>query len=279
MPKTSTLISKAVELYIQTGEHDPSHRGWTGQNFLEVTINANSTLREALIAAVLKKDSEQPQQPTPHLGDLAALTRDKVTPMVNGLFPLKERPAIMAILERSVVFLTPESIESTLRSSSWLSTTWSLANMYLMSRGAEPLSPQAPSIVGLSEETTCYLSLDYLGNQEQDMFADYLVHEAAHVFHNCRRCTVGLPETQNRHALLNIHFTKRETFAYACEAYSRILRLADSPKGRREALLEHSQQPLPAEAGVDQQEYLAILAQALNARNGWKRILQTCTAT
>ncbi len=279
MRKPSTLISKAVEHYIQTGDHDPNHRDWPGQNFLEVAINANSTLREALIAAMLKKASEKPQRPTPDFGDLAALTRDKVAPMVNGLFPLKEQPAIMAILDRSVVFLTPESIETTLRSSSWLSTTWSLANMYLMSRGIEPLSPQAPSIVGLSEETTCYLSLDYLENQEQYPFADYLVHEAAHVFHNCRRCTVGLPETRSRHALLNIHYAKRETFAYACEAYSRILLAADSPKGRREALLEHSQQSLPVGAGVDQQEYLAILAQAVDARNGWKRILQACAAT
>lgn len=279
MRKPGTLISKAVELYLQTGEHDPNHRDWPGQNFLEVSINANSTLREALIDAMLKKASEQPQRPTPHLGDLAALTRDKVAPMVNGLFPLKERPAIMTILERSVIFLTPESIESTLSSSSWLSTTWSLANMYLMSRGSEPLSSQAPSIVGLSEGTTCYLSLDYLEDQKHYPFADYLVHEAAHVFHNCRRCTVGLSETRSRHALLNIHYTKRETFAYACEAYSRILMLADSPKGRREALLEHSQQSLPAEAGVDQQEYLAILAQAVDARNGWKRILQACAPT
>lgn len=276
MRNSSTFISEAVNHYLQTGEHDPNHRNWPGQNFMEVAANADRTLREALIAEVQDKARKVPQPSIPHIGDLATLTRDKVAPMVNGLFPAGERPAIMAILERSVVFLTPDSIESTLRSSPWLSTTWSLANMYLISCGAEPLSPQARSIVGLCEETTCYLSLDYLENQEQDPFSDYLVHEAAHVFHNCRRCTVGLPETRTRHALLNIHFTKRETFAYACEAYSRILLLADSPQRRRDALMNHSQQSLPREAGVDRREYLDILTAAVDARNGWKGILQAC---
>jgi len=278
MRNHSTFTAEAVDHYLQTGEHDPNNWNWPGQNFVEAEINAHRTMREALISAVLERAPRQAQAPTPHISNLAALTRAKVTPMVNGLFPLIERPAIMKALESSVVFLTPDNIEATLCASPWLHTTWSLANMYLLERGAEPLSPQAPAIVGLSQETTCYLSLDYLDSLEQYPFADYLVHEAAHVFHNCKRSTVGLAETRSREFLLNIDYAKRETFAYACEAYSRILMLADSPKGRREALLEHSQQSLPAEAGVDQQEYLDILAQAVGARNGWKRILKACAA-
>lgn len=30
---------------------------------------------------------------------------------------------------------------------------------------------------------------------EEDEFADFVVHEAAHVFHNTKRRTLGLPET------------------------------------------------------------------------------------
>lgn len=243
---------------------------------MEVAINADRTMREALISAVLERAPRQAQGPTPQISNLAGLTRAKVAPMVNGLFPLTERSAILKTLAGSVIFLTPENIESTLRSSTWLGATWSLANMYLLQRGAEPLSPQAPAIVGLSEETTCYLRLDYFDDQEQHPFSDYLVHEAAHIFHNCKRGTVGLTETRSREFLLNINYAKRATFAYACEAYSRILVLADSPQSRRAALLEHSQRSLPADAGVDQQEYLDILAQAVGARNGWKRILKAC---
>ena len=158
----------------------------------------------------------------------------------------------------------------------WLHTTWNLANMYLLQRGVQPLSPQAPSIVGLSQETSYYLSLDYLQEPGDDPFADYLVHEAAHVFHNCRRSTIGLPETRTRHALLNIHYAKRETFAYTCEVYSRILTMGDSAKTRRNALALHARGPLPNEDVVDHTEYLDILKEAVSARNGWSRILHAC---
>jgi hypothetical protein len=182
----------------------------------------------------------------------------------------------MKTLEASVIFLTPENIESTLRASTWLHTTWDLANMYLLQRGVEPLSPDAPSIVGLSQETTCYLSLDYLADKTNEPFSDYLVHEAAHVFHNCRRCMIDLPETRTRHSLLSVHYAKRETFAYACETYSRILQTTDSTNSRRNALAQYSQGPLPNGIEVGQEEYLEILAEAIGARNGWKRILQSC---
>ncbi|PIQ51543.1 MAG: hypothetical protein COW02_14355 [Comamonadaceae bacterium CG12_big_fil_rev_8_21_14_0_65_59_15] len=209
--------------------------------------------------------------------DLVSLTHAKVMPMVNGLFTEDERPTIMTALEKSVVFLTPDSIESVLRTATWLSTSWDLANMYLLECQANPLSPDAPEIVGLSEETTCYLGLDYLRNWRDDGFEDYLVHEAAHIFHNCRRVTLGLSETSTQKCLLTIDFSKRELFAYACEAYSRLLVLADSPKDRRAALSKHAEGPLPGKDAMNQQEYLDILAQAVIAKNGWKRILQACT--
>jgi hypothetical protein len=87
---------------------------------------------------------------------------------------------------------------------------------------------------------------------------------------------VGLPETRTRHSLLSIHYAKRETFAYACETYSRILQTTDSTNGRSNALAQYSCGPLPSENEVDREEYLEILVEAIGARNGWKRILQAC---
>lgn len=107
-------------------------------------------------------------------------------------------------------------------------------------------------------------------------FADYLVHESAHVCHKCRRCSIGLPDTRTRNTLLQIHYAKRETFAYACEAYSRILTMGVSAKSRRNALELHAQGPLPNDDVLDRNEYLDILREAVSARNGWKRILQAC---
>jgi hypothetical protein len=268
--------AKVVAHYLATGDMDRDNWDFPGQNYMEVEINGSRILRDALVAAVLERVPTSEQRATPHLGDLVTITRDKVEPMVNGLFAPDERSIVLATLERSVIFLTPENIESLLRASSWLSSSWDLANIYLLERGAEPLSPDAPSLMGMSEETTCYLSLTYLGSQEREPFSDYLVHEAAHVFHNTRCSTIGLAETRNKQSLLNIDFRKRETFAYACEAYSRILSLASTPKLRREALQVHANGPLPGDTRMDQEEYLEILAAAVGPGNGWQRILKAC---
>ena len=143
-----------------------------------------------------------------------------------------------------------------------------------MSVGCERLSRDAPNIVGLSEETTCYVSGAYF--RSQDAFADYIVHEAAHVFHNCKRATVGLKETRRRDYLLDIDYRKRETFAYACESYSCIVARGGTAADRRAALDAHADGSLPGGESIDVDEYLDILQEAVAARNGWKRILQRC---
>ncbi len=265
----------AITHYLMTGESDTGLSIWNGRDFLESARKADAALREALIAAVLSRSIKLDDKHGAQISDLAALTRAKVEPMVTGLFPAVERPFIMSTLDRSVIFLLPENIESILRSMTWLGTAWTLANMYLLSFDAEPTSEEARDILGLSHETTCFLTVDYLVRDDERPLDDYLVHEAAHVFHNCRRTTVGLPETRTRQHLLNIKFRKRETFAYSCEAYSRILATCRSPADRLAAVEAHSTW-VPPDDSVDPAEYHDILREAIGARNGWKRILQRC---
>ena len=207
----------------------------------------------------------------PHL-----FTRNKVAPMVNGLFPKAEHASVLNMLEKSVMFLTANNINEILFRTRWLGTAWSLANLYLLSLGAELLGGAAPHIVGLSEEATCYVSYQYFTHQ--DRFADFVVHEAAHVFHNCKRHTAGLPETKTREFLLNIDFRQRETFAYACEVYSRILKLADNPKDRLKLLAEAKEEFTPPDDSVNLEKFWAALSTATIARNGWKHILQICAS-
>jgi hypothetical protein len=268
----------AVQNYLTTGEHDPCHYGWPGGNLFAAAQAGDAALRSALVAQLRSRTAAVTMPPTLpselHMTDLTALTRTRVAPMVGGLFPPHEQAAVLAMLERSVIFLTPDNIESVLQSTPWLHTAWSLANLYLASVGADMLSQDARAIVGLSEETTCYVSVEYF--RDHDPCADYVVHEAAHIFHNCKRATVGLPETRRREWLLDIDFGQRETFAYACEAYSRILTLGHTRAERQAALAAHGDGPVPGHGSVDTEEYLDILGEAVEARNGWKRILQRC---
>jgi hypothetical protein len=133
--------------------------------------------------------------------------------MVRGFFPRAEQDLVLTKLERSVVFLTHANVDSILLAEGFHRTAWDLANLYLSSVGADLLGDAAPNLVGLSQETTCFVSAEYFA--ERDPFADFVVHEAAHIFHNCKRRTLGLPRTseliRRRWPILSARPPRRET--------------------------------------------------------------------
>ena len=67
----------------------------------------------------------------------------------------------------------------------WASASGATDALYLGSLGSKCLNGKPTYLVGLSQETTCYVSTDYF--DDEDPFADFVVHEAAPVFHNCKR--------------------------------------------------------------------------------------------
>jgi hypothetical protein len=263
-----------VETYLKSGDYDPKFNAWPGNGFCARMHNAEKALRDALASEVLARTQHRPVIALPDDLDIVQFAHQKFSGMVRGLFPKTEQEIVLSLLERSVVFLTPHNIASVLRDMPWLSTAWDLANLYLASRCAELLSADAQPILGLSIETTCYVSTDYF--HTTNPFDDFVLHEAAHVFHHCKRETLGLPHSRHREWLLEIDYRKRETFAYACEAYSRLLELGRDPTHRQRLLSDLAAAPLPNDDRVDGTEYLDILAEAITVRNGWKRILARC---
>ncbi|MBI4918205.1 MAG: hypothetical protein HY825_20385 [Acidobacteria bacterium] len=264
---------QAIQRYLRTGDADHWFPAWPG-DVIAAGERGWNEMAGALVAEVQKRTVGRPPPcDLPEL-DLPAFTRRKVAPMVGGLFRLSEQETVLAVLERSVVFLVPDTIEQVIRGQNWPRSAWDLANIFLGSLGAKLLSRNAPSVVGMSEERTCYVSMEYFATRQR--FADFVVHEAAHVFHNCKRLTVGLPETRTKEWLLDIAFQKREIFAHACEAYSRILEFGTTAAQRRVLLEELAAGPMPCDETVSGDEYLDILREAAAARNGWKRILARC---
>jgi len=272
-------IARAIERYLRSGEYEHDHPEWPGQNIFEKAKCGHDDLLDALVREVQRRAAGKQHAPVPTDLDLVSWTRRKVTPMVEGLFPAAERDAVLALLERSVLFLTAGNIEHVLREQRWLHSAWDVANLYLGSVNAELLGPEAPSLLGLSQETTCFVSPDYFKDVETRRFADYVIHEAAHVFHNWKRSYAGLPESRMREWLLEIEFRKRELFAYSCEAYGWIVEHA---RNRQERLaLGHEfagQAHRFADEDVPADELASIVGEACDARNGWKVILRRCAA-
>ncbi|MEQ1564798.1 MAG: hypothetical protein ABMA64_04085 [Myxococcota bacterium] len=271
----TSAIASEIERYLLTGETDPYHSAWGGDSFMDRAHRASDDLRGALVAEVSRRSAGAVVRELPEPEVLAALTRQKSEPMVRGLFPRAEQDHVLALVERSVVFLTPDTVERVLRDESFDHDAWHLANLYLHSVGAPLLGPDAPRLLGLSQETTCYVTPGYF--DDDSPFADFVVHEVAHIFHNCKREQVGLPFTRRREWLLDIAYQKRETFAYACEAFARVLERARRPSDRLELADAFGRQFRPGDERVDADEVSDIVRDAAVRRNGWKVILGRCT--
>jgi hypothetical protein len=264
-----------VDRFLASGHYDNAFEIWPGDTFVERATCGSAALRSALISEVLERTGHAAVPAFLENADLKVFAHTKLAPMVQGLFPQQERMIVLERLKRSVVFLTPATIANILEKTPWLKTAWDLANLYLASFDAKRLSDDAPDIVGLSEETTCYVSVEYF--DANNRFDDYVVHEVAHIFHNCKRETLGLNVIRHREWLLEIDFAKRETFAYACEAYSRILELGETRSTRHRLLSELADGVMPPDERVQGTEYVDILREAVAARNGWKSIRERCS--
>jgi hypothetical protein len=271
----SPTIAAEIERYLRTGDADMMGGPWPG-DFVQRGQRQHADLRGALLEEVRRLANGRMHEAVPDTVG-APFTRAKVEPMVRGLFPKAEQDVVLATLEKSVVYVTSETIEPIILNHGWDRSAWDIANLYLLSVGAELLGSDAPRVVGISEETTCYVSPDYFA--EDDPFADFVVHEAAHIFHNCKRHTIGLRETRTKEWLLDIEYRKRETFAYSCEAYARIVTNAKSPAERRALAVDYGSERRISEERVDPAEVASIVLQAAIARNGWKVILARCAPT
>lgn len=270
-----TSKASAIEHYLRTGKCDDiNHLQWPGQNIMVKSRNGHDDHLRALVAEVRKRSSGRSHTAVPEL-DLAGWTRRKLTPMVHGFFPESEREVVLRLFEKSVVFLTSENIESVLLDQRWLHSAWDLANLYLGSVDADLLGPEAPSLLGLSQETICYVTPEYF--VDRGRIEDFVIHEAAHVFHNCKRRTAGLPHSRTKEWLLLLEFSKRETFAYSCEAFGWIVERSSS-KAERLALGEKFANHGfgQCDESVDPNEVADIVREACHARNGWKVILGRC---
>src|SRR5262245_7993402 len=108
MTKNQHTVATEVERYLRTGEIDPYRSAWSG-GFLEREERAHEDLRKALVREVKRLTAGLRQEPLPE-SDTVALTRAKVKLMVRGLFPRAEQDLVLAMLERSVVFVTDETL-------------------------------------------------------------------------------------------------------------------------------------------------------------------------
>jgi len=261
--------------FLASGDHDMLYSAWSGCDLVTKARKAERAMKHALIVEIRRRAKGR-HLPALHPDfDPYRFSLGKVRPMVRGLFPVREQQIVLSLFKKSLMFVTHDNIEQILTQMNWMGTAWQVANLYLGSLDLPGLDGKPVRFVGLSEETTFFVSMAYF--EEKNPFADYVVHEAAHVFHNWKRNRAGLHHTRKRDFLLQIDFVRREIFAFACEAYSRILEQARSPADRQRLHADYAAIWVPNYDDLDRTELVDILAEAVSVRNGWKRILQRCS--
>ncbi|MCG8420650.1 MAG: hypothetical protein MJE77_22250 [Proteobacteria bacterium] len=113
-------IDQEVQRYLRTGEHDDYYRAWPGNDFLSRATNGQDALLDALITAIREREIGRSLPELPQAFDPASFARAKVFPMVTGLFPAKERDAVLDLLAKSLVFVTHRNIAEVLRTENFL---------------------------------------------------------------------------------------------------------------------------------------------------------------
>ena len=94
----------------------------------------------------------------------ATFARNKLAPMVRGLFPRKEHDLVLGVVEQSIIVLTREAALRSIMEASFLRSAWQIANVYLCGIDAPTLAHTGGHTfraLGMNVETSCYVSLAY----------------------------------------------------------------------------------------------------------------------
>ena len=106
--------------------------------------------------------------------------------------------------------------------------------------------------------------------RDQRPIREVIVHEAAHLLHYLKPGHYGLHVRRGHEGFVDVEFRHRELFAFASEAYSRVVlhRERKSRIGFAEKMLEGAFSFPRGQI----EEVAALLLNAARARNGWRFI-------
>lgn len=262
--------SEHVERFLATGEHDPAFPAWGGD-----AARGAGALGRVLRRVVRwrSQGAPLPAQPAPAHPD--ALVRQRVSALLEGLFPADEAAALLQALPARVEVVTVDRFCDGLTDLP-LEVQWTLANLLLDDLGAPPLADDAPQLDGFCADGRAWVLPRAFA--PGDGLDDVLVHEVAHLLHDLPRSAVGL--TPPGAPVLDVPLRQRETWAYACEVWAWATRDDPTPAvlAARVTPSEHGR--AHTDARVDARLLHRILADAVaRPAAGWATLRDGVGAT
>lgn len=193
----------------------------------------------------------------------------RIEPMVTGLVQEDWREVTLReITARTFILNLPgtrAAIEVEL-STCFMGDAWRILWALFGDHGLKPDDIK----VGCDGLAGDYAHVRWSAYQTKDPYSDVVVHEAAHMLHYLKPSHYGLHVRRGQERFVDIEFCHRELFAYACEAYSRVVL-----QGERKLRTAFAEKMLDAAFSFPRGQIEAIAALVLSAarvRNGWRVI-------
>jgi hypothetical protein len=266
------LPALPLERFLRTGEET-----WDGAGsgrFTRAQLNqdkvfsqaAKTSLRKLLgrLAALLPADSRL----APAISQESI--RQRVEPMVKGLVQRDWQDVALREVTRRTFVLnyqgTMAALEAEL-STGWLKTAWQVLWACFADYGLKPVGLQI-ECDGLSGGEFAHVR--WPAYETTDSYSDVVVHEAAHLLHYLKPEHYGLHARRGQERFVDVEFRHRELFAFACEAYSRVVL-----QGERKSRISFAAR-MREDAFTFSLDYLddvaALVLTAAGARSGWRVI-------
>jgi hypothetical protein len=260
-----------MERFLRTG--DETWDGAGSGRFTPAQFENNTAYRRAAkealrtlfhrLADLLPAEAKQAPQVAPEL------IRGHVEPMVRGLVQKDwQEVALRELVSRTFVLNycgAKSALEVELPSCDMDSAWRILWGLY----GDYGLKPEDVEMTcdGLAGD---FAHVRWSAYETKDPYSDVVVHEAAHLLHYLKPRNFGLDVRRHQERFVDIEFRHRELFAFACEAYSRVV--LHRPRQSRVAFAENMRENAFSFPRGSIEEVGALVLDAARARNGWRVI-------
>ena len=195
--------------------------------------------------------------------------RQRIEPMVSGLVQADWRDVALCEITARMFILnlagTRMAVEAEL-STCFMGSAWRVLWPLFEDYGLKPDDIN----VGCDGLAGDYAHVRWSAYQTDEPYSDVVVHEAAHMLHYLKPSHHGFHVRRGQERFVDIEFHHRELFAYACEAYSRVVLHGD--RKSRIAFAEEMPDAAFSFPQTEIKEVAALVLSAARARNGWRLI-------
>lgn len=269
------LSAPIIERFLRTGVET-----WDGAGsgrFTPAQFENNTAYRRAakaalralfdLLANLLPAEARRALHVAPEL------IRPSVEPMVNGLVQREwQEVAVRELISRTFVlnFRGAKAAMEVELPSCDMESAWRILWALYGDYGLKPNDIEM-TCDGLAGD---FAHVRWSAYQTKDPYSDVIVHEAAHLLHYLKPRNFGLHVRRHQERFVDVEFRHRELFAFACEAYSRVV--LHGPRKPRIAFAESMKHDAFSFPTGQMEEVAALVLNAARARNGW-RVIRAAT--